>query len=187
MVRELQHGDELPGRHADGSMGHGWRYPRPGRLRQRRNHRLWRVATEQRPLVRSQRGERRDAGQRRGLGSVRGLSDCGPTHRASGAGPMQLNVWRPSNGVWYYGRSFAGTGGTSIRVWHLRRYTVRAGYGRRRRRRLRRFSSVDRHVVRHHSGFLHYLGTAGGYPGPPFGRWHSVNPRLSPFTAQRPA
>ena len=58
MVRELQLGDELPGRHAVGSMGHGWRYPRPGRLRQRRNHRLWRVATEQRPLVRSQRGRR---------------------------------------------------------------------------------------------------------------------------------
>ena len=94
-------------RHAVGSMGHGWRYPRPGRLQQRRNHRLWRVATEQRLLVRSQRGERRDAGQRRGLGSVRGLSDCGPT-LGCGAGPMQLNVWRPSNGVWYVGRDVCG-------------------------------------------------------------------------------
>ena len=27
---------------------------------------------------------------------------------------MQLNVFRPSNGVWYYGRSFAGTGGTAM-------------------------------------------------------------------------
>ena len=39
----------LPGRHADGCMGHGRRYPRPGRLRRRRNHRLWRVAAEHRP------------------------------------------------------------------------------------------------------------------------------------------
>ena len=60
---------------------------RPGRLRLRRNHRLWRVATEQRPLVCPQRCERRDAGQRRALGSV---GDCPIAANLTnqGAGPM---------------------------------------------------------------------------------------------------
>ena len=29
-------------------------------------------------------------------------------------GSLQLNVWRPSNGVWYFGRSFTGTGGLTL-------------------------------------------------------------------------
>jgi hypothetical protein len=33
---------------------------------------------------------------------------------ASGAGVLELNVFRPSTGIWYYGRTLAGTGGSSL-------------------------------------------------------------------------
>ena len=42
--------------------------------------------------------------------------DCAVPGRlaASGPGDLNLNVWRPSTGRWYYGRSLAGSGGESL-------------------------------------------------------------------------
>ena len=162
-------------RRDDGCLGHSRRYPRPGRLRRRRHHGLWRVATEHRVVVRSQRGERRDASQRRGTwGRVGEYCPMRPPDwRFNGAGPMQLNVWRPSNGVWVHRRVVVGHGRRCIRVWCLQRHHLRTGYGRRRRGR--------RVVFRPSTGTWYGLRTSGsltfavtwGQPGdirgPPFG------------------
>ena len=52
----------------------------------------------------------------------------------------------------------------------------------------RRFSSVDRHVVRLRSGLSPLPGDSRGISRSPVrSGWPSVKPRLSPFTAQRPA
>jgi hypothetical protein len=34
--------------------------------------------------------------------------------QGGGAGPLELNVWRPEDGIWYYGRSLAGVGGSAL-------------------------------------------------------------------------
>ena len=83
---------------------------------------------------------------------------------------MELNVWRPSNGVWYCGRSFTGTGGFAYAFGTYGDIPFAPdidGNGDGDHRSCFRPSTGTWYG--YDSEFLHYLGTAGGYPGPPFG------------------
>ena len=116
------------------------------------------------------------------------FGDCPIAARlaADGPGTMQLNVWRPSNGVWYYGRSFAGTGGAAFAFGTYGDIPFAPdmdGDG-----------DGDFVVFRPSTGtwygvapnFSITWGQPGDIPAPR-SVLTGVKPRLSPFTAQRPA
>ena len=45
--------------------------------------------------------------------------DCPVPSRLAGegAGPLELNIWRPANGVWYYGKQLDGSGAGVATAW----------------------------------------------------------------------
>ena len=148
-------------------MGHSWRYTGPGRLRLRRHHRLWRVATEQRSwYVRNGA-----SGATLVNGVVWGqFGDCPVAARLGGEdpGPMELNVWRPSTA--------SGSLRGRLRAWVElpSRLGPTAIYRSHWIWTIPATASSSCFVRRPARGtacseFRHHLGTAGGYPGPPFG------------------
>ena len=117
------------------------------------------------------------------------FGDCPIAARLEGRpSTMQLNVWRPSNGIWYCGRSLTGTGGFTFAFGTYGDIPFAPdmdGNG-----------DGDLVVFRPSTGTWYgndpTFSIAWGQPGDiPVPRslltGTPVNPRLSPFTAQRPA